>query len=80
VTIDGVAYAYTLPATGGADRETYVVCHPIKGLLFGYTLAAVQPFRLFPDDCRVRLGPWGASDGYQTLRPFSPSFGGRDNL
>ena len=80
VTVDGTAYAYSLPTTAGLDREVYLVCQPVKGRLFGYTLSATQPFRLYPDECRVRIGPWGLADGYQVLRPFAPEFGGRDNL
>ena len=80
LTVDGVAYTYTLPSTAGADREVYVTLRPVKGLLFGYTLSASTAFRLYPDDCRVRIGPWGTTGGYQVLRPFSPAFGGRDNL
>ena len=78
ITIDGIAYSYTLPiSTGGFDQEHYVLVAPVKGLTFSYRLTGAGNFVFYPEDCRVRIYEWGSTQGYVTLKPFAQAFGGR---
>lgn len=69
--IDGVDYTYTIPSTGGVRLKRYVPLQPRKGKVFTYTLDAATDFRLFGNECEVRVKPWITSLGYQLTTPFS---------
>lgn len=80
--VDGVEYDY-IPSTDGARKKIYLHCPPVKGKMFSYkldsvgnVLAGIAPFRLYGEDCEVRVKQWNTSLGYQLISPFSATSGG----
>lgn len=70
LNIDGVDYTYSIPSTNGARLKRYVQLRPTKGKVFTYTLDCDSDFRLFGNECEVRVKPWLTSLGYQLMSPF----------
>lgn len=73
VIIDGVTYTYSVPSTGGAKKKLYVPLQPAKGKVFKYVLdsdTATTPFRLYGDECEVRVRQWNTSLDYRLISPF----------
>jgi hypothetical protein len=70
LNIDGVNYAYSIPSTGGVRTKQYVKLQPTKGKVFIYSLDSPSDFRLFGNECEVRVKTWNTSLGYQLASPF----------
>lgn len=71
ITVDGVAYTYTIPSTAGEKRKYYVRLNPVKGKIFQYQLDSATGFRLYGQECEVRVKPWNSQLGYKLVSPFS---------
>lgn len=73
VTVDGTPYTATFRAstnTGGARRKLYFDMPPTKGKVFRYSIDSEADFRLYGEDCELRLKPWNTALGYQLVSPF----------
>jgi hypothetical protein len=70
VTIDGVEYVYTIPASGGVYNKTYLIFQSVKGKYYRYKLESTQPFRLYKQDCEVRVKPWKSDLQFEIRKPF----------
>lgn len=70
VTVDNVAFVYTIPSTAGLFVKSYHVLQPMKGKATKHRLSSSQPFRLYSPDSVVRLKPWGQDVAYTAFRPF----------
>ena len=73
VDVDGTAHSYSVPSTGGARRKVWVPLDADKGKMFHYRLDAtdgVTGFRVYGEDCEVRVKMWNTALGYQLLSPF----------
>lgn len=73
ITADGVATTYTIPSTGGQRRKQYVPLFSNKGKVFKTSLDSadsVSQFRLYVEDCELRLKPWVTSLGYQVIKAW----------
>lgn len=71
--IDGVSYPLTFRGssnTGGERRKLYFNFPPVKGKLFRYSLDSGADFRLYGEDCEVRVKTWNTNLGYQLVSPF----------
>ena len=80
ITVDGVAFTYTVPSTAGAHGKPYLVFQRMKGKEFVYRLSSPAGFRLFVLDSEVRVRAWGSESGYTVQRPFGDAhreFGAR---
>lgn len=75
ITVDGTAYTPTFITnsnTGGEKRKVYWEMPATKGKVFKYTLTSSAEFRLYGNECEVRVKPWLTNLGYQLVSPFSP--------
>jgi hypothetical protein len=70
VSIDGTEYSYTIPSTGGARLKQHIWLQPKKGKMFRYITNSSVPFRIYGEDCEVRVKPWNTALGYQLISPF----------
>lgn len=75
---DGNAETYTLPSTSGERRKLHVWLYPRKGKVWRYKLDATGSgkFRLYGEDCEVRVKPWNTALGYQLVSPWEATEGG----
>lgn len=67
--VDGMSGSYILPATSGYLR-TRVITQAQKGKAVRYRWTSDEPFRLYKNDCSVRVQPWGAPVAHQIMSPF----------
>ncbi len=67
---DGSSGTYILPSTGTVYSRIRVITEAQKGKAVRYRWTSDEPFRLFKQDCSVRMQPWGAPGGYQIVNPF----------
>lgn len=70
VTVDGVPYSYTIPASGGDYEKTYVTLQAIKGKSFEFKFESSDGFRLYKRDCSVSVKAWADIAAYQSATPF----------
>lgn len=70
LTIDDVDYTYTIPSTNGLRKKQYIQLQAVKGKVFKYTLDCDTDFRLFGNECEVRVKQWVTDRGYQVTSPF----------
>ena len=72
ILVDGIpGPSYTIPASNDERTKTYLPIRPLKGKLFQFILTSTEGFRLYLQDCEVRIKPWGLSQSnYITARPF----------
>lgn len=71
-TIDGIEHPYLVPSTSGQRRKVHIYCDPVRGKMFRYKLESLGDFRLYGEDCEVRVKPWNTDLGYQLISPFRP--------
>lgn len=79
MTFDGIVQTYTIPSTGGLRQKVYVPFAANKGKLYKFSFDSVDgvsQFRLYVQDCELRVKPWVTSLGYQTVR----AWGGETSL
>lgn len=72
IEVDGVADTYTIPSTSNAKMKSYVQLQPRKGKIFRYSLDSTAGFRIYGQECEVRIKPWTMQLGYKLVSPFSP--------
>jgi len=70
VEVDGESETYTVPSTNGVRTKQHVWLRPLKGKMFRYKLDCSAPFRIYGEDCEVRVKPWNTGLGYQLVSPF----------
>jgi hypothetical protein len=70
ITVDGVAFTYTIPSTSGSYSKVIVESQIMKGKAFKYVMTSAGAFRVFPEDCVLNIRPWGDSGPYRAVRPF----------
>lgn len=71
ITVDGVAYTYTVPSTGGVLSKVYIPTGALKGRIFQYALTETSNgLRVYQKDLEVRCKPWGGTESYQILKPL----------
>lgn len=77
LTIDGVAYTYPdlFPATS-TRTKMHAYLRPVKGKAFRYALDSSASFRLYGEDCEVRVKSWNTNLGYNLVSPFVQAAGG----
>ena len=63
LVVDGVAYVYTLPSTGGQYAKKGIWLQTVKGLTFQHGMQG-GPFQLFDQDCEFWVSQWGTGGGY----------------
>jgi hypothetical protein len=74
VQADNVTWGpYTIPSTGGTRLKIYFQTDAIKAKVFRISLNSAQPFRLYGEDCELRVKPWNTDLGYALMSPFRPS-------
>ncbi len=72
---DGDTGVYVLPATANAYLRMRQIAQAQKGKASRARWVSDEPFRLFKNDCSVRVQGWGAPGGYQSMNPFGgPSY------
>lgn len=90
LTVDGVSHLFVevFPATNGEKRKHHFYLPPIRGKVFSYRLDSQYQapndtyhpsqgsFRLYGEDCEVRVKPWNSSLGYSLISPFVAAQGG----
>ena len=78
ITIDGVSYTGTLPATVGKEKH-FLRVPATKGKLFSYRFEAEEAFQLYGQDSCVMIAPWGRglNENYTIDKPFGGV--GREN-
>ncbi len=67
---DGGTATYTLASSVGLYRRIRQITEAQKGKAVRFRWTADSPFRLFKQDCSVRVQSWGAPGGYQIVSPF----------
>lgn len=67
---NGQSGTYTLPSTAGEYNRIRVIFESDKGRAVRYRWTSDEPFRLFKQDCSVRVQGWGVPGGYQVVSPF----------
>ncbi len=72
---DGTVYTYNIPSTGGLRKKTYIPLGAIKGKGFIYTFTSASGFRLYKDDCEMRIKPWGSQEQFAPHAPFGGDHG-----
>jgi hypothetical protein len=73
MTFDGTAQTYTIPSTGGQRRKMYVPSFANKGKVYKFSFDAadgVTAFRLYVEDCELRIKPFVTSLGYQVIKAW----------
>lgn len=70
VSHDQTPIAYTLPTTNGDYQRVYVRFGPYKGKSVNFQWYSDLPFRLYKQDCSVRVQGWGQPGGYRVVSPF----------
>jgi hypothetical protein len=73
IEVDGVADTYTIPSTSGEKMKQYVQFLPRKGKVFRYSLDSSSGFRIYGNECEIRVKPWNTQLGYKLVSPFSPA-------
>lgn len=69
VTVDGVAFTYTIPNTAGLYEKRYVPLQAVKGKLWSFAAVSTAPFRVMQSDLEIWYkGVNGAQ--YHPIRPF----------
>lgn len=61
---------YVLPSTNGYYQRLYKIFASAKGKSVKFRWTSTAPFRVYKNDCSVRVQPWGVLGGYQTQMPF----------
>jgi hypothetical protein len=56
--------------TSGDRRKLYFDAPPLKGKIFQYEIDSPEDFRLYGEDCELRLKSWNTNLGYQLVSPF----------
>ncbi len=67
---NGMTGSYQLPSTSGLYNRTRVIFEAEKGRAVRYRWTSEEPFRLFKNDCSVRVQGWGIPGGYAVVSPF----------
>lgn len=61
----------TIPNSGGVQLKGPRMPVPDnKFKLVSYRVTSSQPFRLFKEQCEIKLGMWGRADAYRVVNPF----------
>jgi hypothetical protein len=74
--VDGTTHTYTIPSTSGERRKVYVKFDPVKGKVYQWKLDSASNFRLYGEECELRMKPWNEEIGYKSVSPFEPIQGG----
>ena len=78
VEVDGVVYlprvsptenSGVIPSTNGQKQKLHFWCPPVKGKLYRFILNG-GPFRLYGNECEVRVKEFNNSLTYQLVSPF----------
>jgi hypothetical protein len=67
---NGMSGTYTLPSNSGNYMRQRIIFEAEKGKAVRYRWTSDEPFRLFKQDCSVRVQGWGLPGGYQVVSPF----------
>ncbi len=67
---NGFTGTYALPSSSGVYNRIRVIFEAEKGRAVRYRWTSPEPFRLFKQDCSVRVQGWGLPGGYQVVSPF----------
>ena len=71
ITVDGIAYNYSIGSTGGALNKVWLPTGGLKGRIFQYSITEpTTGVRVYQKDIEVRCKSWGTSGGYQIVRPL----------
>lgn len=68
--ITGSPFTYAIPSTGSVFLKNYLPLQPMKAKEVQYSLTSTAGFRLFVQDCEVRLKQWGSNGPYMSMKPF----------
>jgi hypothetical protein len=72
--IDGVTYPMSWrngSNTGGTRRKLYFNAPPVKGKLYRPIINSSEDFRIYGEDCELRVKSWNTNLGYQLVTPFA---------
>jgi len=69
-TFDGTVQTYTIASTGGLRRKVFLPFDSNKAKVDKWSFDSDTQFRLYIEDCEVRVKPWLTSLGYQITKPF----------
>lgn len=81
VEVDGVSYplyyvdpdtkvaSTTIPSTGGAKQKVHLWAPALKGKVYRWKLSGTQ-FRIYGNECEMRVKEFSSGLGYQVLNPF----------
>lgn len=67
---DGDSNTQQIASSGGAYLRTRVITAAQKGKAVRFRWTSPAPFRLFKNDCSVRVQAWGLAGGYHLQNPF----------
>ena len=70
ITIDGTVHTYTIPSTGGERSKPHIWVKPIRGKMFRYSIDCPSAFRIYGEDCEIRVKQWNTQLGYELMSPF----------
>jgi len=68
--ISGSPFSYSIPSTGSLFLKNYLPLQPMKSKEVQYSLTSSAGFRLFVQDCEVRIKQWGSNGPYLSAKPF----------
>lgn len=57
--------------TLGQKRKLYFDAPPVKGKVYRYHMDSDEDFRLYGEDCELRVKSWNTNLGYQLVSPFT---------
>lgn len=61
------AQTFTLPATGSSKNTIYVKLAAAKANSYAFALDSSQPFRVYAEECEVRVKQWLTKLGYKNV-------------
>lgn len=70
VITDNVTNNYPIINSGGVRSKTYLPVLSLKAKLHKFRFTSSAPFGLWIRDIEVKVGPWGRTDMYRTVKPF----------
>jgi len=65
--LNGTPQVFSIPSTGGAKQTIYIQLASSKANSYAFALDSTVPFRVYSEDCEVRVKPWLTKLGYQGL-------------
>lgn len=70
IEVDGQAFTYVLPTTGGVYKKSLVPLAVMKGKAVTLKVSCTSGLRLYQQDLEFGIRQWGSSGPWSIVRPF----------